>query len=147
MNENLEKVLTQINRANIEPEQAPAPRRSLESRKTWLELLDTIKNIRYSTQTIFKVSGKHLIHTDYNIEPIFLYDNIILGKSGDRLAFLFGRTFEYVRNQLLSESINKESYNLAKSVFGTCIAGYIIEKRPERHPSEGVDRQPEVFRK
>lgn len=133
MNKKSEKVPVQTNKADNAPEQATTPCRSLADNKTWLELLDSIENMKYSTQSIFKVSGKNRIDTDPNIEPIFLYDNIILGMCGDRLVFLFDEKFEYVRNELFSEAINQKSYGFAKSVFGVCIAEHIFDELQKKY--------------
>lgn len=118
---------------DITLEEVTVPRQSLADVKTWLGLLNNLENIRYATRTVFKISRKYFIETVCNIEPLFLYDNIILGMSGDKLAFLYGRKFMYAENQLLLEAIKRKGYGLAKSVFSTSVAGYIFDELEMRY--------------
>ena len=127
MNEQINKTPAQIHQRSPAPKEVDIPLWSLTDNKTWLKLVEHIENIKYSTQTVFKMSGTHLIKADHDIEPIFLYDNIILGMSSGKLAFLIDNDFRYVENRLLSEAMNQKRYNLAKLVLGTAIAGFIFD--------------------
>lgn len=127
MNKKTKKILAQDSRADTQSSQIQAfPCRSLTDCRTWQGLQESIENIRHSAHTIFRFSGKCRIEAFCAIEPIFLYDSIILGLSGDKMALLFDGEFKYEERRLLLTAIRQENYDLAKLVFGTSIARYIL---------------------